>query len=846
MAENQTADGYVVVVGASAGGVDALQRLFRTLPSSFPAPIVVALHHTAASNVRLEEVLSERAAMPVQLLDGQSSLKPGNIYLAPAGRATQLFGDGSAGASVSEARHPSPSIDGLFTYAARTYGEAVIAVILSGTGTDGAAGVREVKDRGGTVVVQEPESAAFPALPASIPPNYIDLVGDVETIASLLRAITEGETFTRELNDPEVLRAFLSQLRARSGIDFRQYKTPTISRRLARLMVASRSESLADYLRFLNANPDAYQRLVSSFLIKVTGFFRDPALFDYLRETVLPALIHESRERKRELRIWSAGCATGEEAYSVAILLAELLGDEVEQIPLRIFATDLDAEAITFARKGVYPENALDSMSKELIEKYFTKLDGAYQVKKRIRNLVVFGEYDLGQRAPFPAIDLVLCRNVLIYFTKELQQRTLQLFAFSLRSGGYLVLGKAETVSPLPNFFAAIDDLLKIYRREGERLLIPGRVAKPPVLPERASLRRHAVRANALPRTSETSPRWSLTDRLGAFLFDSPIGIVVVDRNYDIQTINQSARTGLGIHGQGIGEDLIHLASDVPALELKNAVDSAFRSEMPTGDEEFEVFDKATNESRFVQLSCYPDKSAGEDGRIERVLLTIIDVTRVSKRRRIAERESEEQRASLRALTAQRDELLSRQRALMDANDELTSKNDELRSTNEQLLIAAEEAEASAEEVETLNEEMQATSEELETLNEELQATVEELNTTNEELEARSSELERVAQERLDLLAEMSKTADVLGCALRKMPGIASVADASRRIIAATEEYLALAGGSHGRIPAVGESWYTIPTQIDVADATFTPKLVDIFSDGVPSLLIVLERKTPA
>src|SRR5947209_15226706 len=248
---------------------------------------------------------------------------------------------------------------------------------------------------------------------------------------------------------------------------------PTIQRRLQRRMAATGMRRLADYVQYLQDHPEEHERLVSTFLIKVTEFFRDPELFAYLRDQVLPEIVAAARGRDREIRLWSAGCATGEEAYSLAILVAETLGSELERFTVRLFATDLDAAAVAYARRGVYAGNALAAMPHDLVERYFLPRNGGYEVSKRVRGLVVFGEHDLGQRAPFPHIDLCLCRNVLIYFTPQLQQRALQLFTFSLRDGGYLVLGKSETPGPLADFFVPAHPHLKIYRRQGDRMLIP-------------------------------------------------------------------------------------------------------------------------------------------------------------------------------------------------------------------------------------------------------------------------------------------------------------------------------------------------------------------------------------
>lgn len=835
----------LVVVGASAGGIEALERLVSRLPENFAAPLVIAQHSDPRVPSHLAQILARHTPLNVVTIDErESELIPATIYLAPAGQ--NLVIRGRRIVAASGASHPIPSIDALFAGAAESYGDRVIAIILTGMGTDGVAGVRAVKEHGGTVLVQEPESAAFPALPAAIPLNHVDFMANLDSLPGLLTALAASDGLADQIAEPEVLRAFLTQLRSRSGIDFRQYKTPTLVRRLARLMAASGHATLVDYLRHLGTNSEAYHRLISGFLIKVTDFFRDPQLFAHLRDAVLPDVIEHARKTHSEIRLWSAGCATGEEAYSLAILLADLLGDEMETTPIRIFATDLDPQAVATARRGIYPADAVKQMPPKLLARYFTRLDGAFQVKKRVRNLTVFGEYDLGQRAPFPRIDLVLCRNVLIYFTKELQQRTLQVFAFSLRAGGYLVLGKAETTNPLPQYFAPIDQNLKIFRRQGERLLIPA----PAMVESGASTHqtmRNAKRTTVSPRRmgEPTVPRWTLVDRLGAFLFESPIGIVVVDRNYDILTINQAARTLLGILGQGIGEDLIHTAA-VPSGELKAALDSAFRSEMPSGEREMEVLDAAEDQTRFLQVSCYPDRTSNKDARVDGAFVLVVDITKSSKSRRQMETENDANRAAAERLTAQNAGLLERQRVLVEANYELTAANAELRSTNEHLLIAAEEAEASAEEVETLNEEMQASTEELETLNEELQATVEELNTTNEELAARSSEQEQLARERQDQLDVAGHTIATLRAVVDQLPLPACVIDSKSRVVLGSQRYSRLAE-INDTLPPVGENWRSRPKSLKLLDEagqrdTYGVGAIPLADDG--EVLLMFDPQT--
>jgi two-component system CheB/CheR fusion protein len=841
-------ESYIVVIGASAGGIDAISRLVEALPLDFPAPIVVAQHADPHTPSRLPEILQRQTQLQVvSLSERTETLTAGSLYLCASGQHLAIRGN-EVIASVRHDGHPVPSIDILFASASESYGDRTVAIILSGMGTDGVAGVRAVKERGGTVLVQEPESAAFPALPSAIPPDHIDYTAMVESLAPLLINLTAGPR-DGDVTDPDVLHAFLNQLRGRTGIDFRQYKMPTIVRRLTRLMATSGSETLRDYLRHLAAHPEAYQRLVSTFLIKVTEFFRDPALFAQLRETILPELIANARKNHSELRLWSAGCATGEEAYSVAIALAELLGDDVETMPIRIFATDLDSEAIAFARRGIYPAGAVNEMPAALVAKYFVRVDDAYQIKKRIRNLTVFGEYDLGQRAPFPRIDLVLCRNVLIYFTKELQQRTLQLFAFSLRPDGYLILGKSETANPLPRYFTTVQPALKIFQRQGERLLIPapamadGTIARDRPAPRRVATTLDSPRRNA----GETAPpRWSLVDRLGAFLFESAFGVVVVDRNYDIATINQAARSMLGIHGQGIGEDLVHSAN-VPSSDIKGALDAAFRNETTGSQRQIEITDLLSGAIRYLHIACFPDRTSEREGRVENLFVLVTETTENAIRLQSLETRNIENEAGLGRLEAHTSELQGRQKLLIEANDELTTANADLRSANEHLLISAEEAEAAAEEVETLNEEMQATSEELETLNEELQATVEELNTTNEELGARSNELEISVREREVELRTTRETLATLRAAVIRTPLALCFVDDSHTVTVASERYIALSRRNESKLPAAGERWKHPPASLDLEDDTgavrsYVVETVRLGGGGVDLIVTLIPR----
>jgi two-component system CheB/CheR fusion protein len=814
----------VVVVGASAGGIEALSVLVGTLPAGFPAPIVVAQHLDPTRVSHLREILSRTSTLPIRTVEARERLEPGVVYVVPASQDVAVT---DHEVSLSEGRSRSqPSIDLLFGSAAAVFGENLFAVILTGAGSDGADGARRVKEHGGTVIIQNPQTARFPSMPLSLPPTIVDIIADLEAIGPLVHDLLIGAYTPPAPEEDRRMRGLLDQLRARVGIDFSSYRQPTIQRRLQRRMADTGRETLDEYIRYLQRHPDEYQRLANSFLIKVTDFFRDPELYAHLRQRILPELIADARTRGNELRFWSAGCATGEEAYSLAILIADVVGDAFEEFNVRLFATDLNADSIAFAGRGVYPPAALTNVPPDLLARYFTQLDGGYEVRKLVRRTVVFGQHDLGQRAPFPRIDLVLCRNVLIYFTPELQRRALQLFAFSLRRGGHLVLGKSETTSPLPEYFAVGEPRLKIYRRHGERaLLAPTEIVD--AVPRGAAAGGGAIAMRvegALPRTRAGRQPSTSAERADRLILDLPVGVVVVDRRYDIQAVNAAARTLLGIHTAAIGEDLIHLAHRLPAPRLRGALDRALRGQPSV--ERFEVPGmEGADGGRHLDLSFYPQRSEPTVPTFDRVTVIVADGTEAAASaqgaaaapptiRQALEEAAERLRAlaeaaaspselgdglsgavaALRAGAAELERLgalvreveTSRQEVLA-ANQELTAANELLRTENEGLLFGNEESQAAVEEIETLNEEQQATNEELETLNEELQATVEELNATNDDLEARGAQL---AQAGAELEAERSRLAAVLAA----MPDAVLVVDARGRVLLANAAFERLFG----------------------------------------------------
>jgi two-component system CheB/CheR fusion protein len=488
---------------------------------------------------------------------------------------------------------------------------------------------------------------------------------------------------------------------------------------------------------------------------------------------------------------------------------------------VRIFATDLDPAAIAFARRGIYPASALSEVPPAIVGRYFLAEDGSYEVTRRIRGLVVFGEHDLGERAPFPRMDLCLCRNVLIYFTPALQRRALELFAFALRESGYLVLGKSESTSPLPDYFAPVDLHDKIYRRRGERVLLPPESiarAVPPVAAVAAAAAMGGMSSGVTGASVAAA-----AERSRNLLHTAPFGLVTVDSRYDIVDINPAARRLLDLHGPAVGDDLLHLLSPTLVAALRPLIDAVLVGEVPPSAVVTLPGPTAADATTDVQVVCYQpagdDGRAGARGRASAALL-LTDISALTERARALEHAAAEGRGRVADLEvelarertqagADRDRL----RALLRANDELVTGNEALREENETLLVSNEEAQAATEEVETLNEELQATNEELQTLNEELQATVEELNTTNDDLQMRSEEASELAIRLQAQRAASERRRAALAAMLHARDDAVVVVDATGAPVLGNAAYARLAGGIDAVIDLADAEGRTLPSE---------------------------------
>jgi two-component system CheB/CheR fusion protein len=749
----------LVVVGASAGGVGALSVFVGTLPPDFPAPVVLAQHLDPQRQSNLAAILERHSKLPIVVVNDRVRMEPGKIYVVPANRHVKIF-DGEVYVEGDHEGRPRPSVDLLLSTAAKSYGESLIAVVLTGSGSDGAAGAVDVKNAGGTVIIQNPESAPYPSMPLSLPPTIVDHVADIEQIGELLANLLHGVRVVTSEKAEDPLRSLLAKVSRHTNIDFRNYKPTTILRRIARRMAVTRVPTLRDYERHLDSHPEEVQELIRAFLIKVTGFFRNPEAYDFIRERVMPELISVGREQGNVLRFWSAGCATGEEPYSLALLLSDVLGPELSEWSIKIFATDLDEGAINYARRGIYPANVLEELPDDYRVRYFEPFDQSFRIAKTIRQMVIFGQQDLSRGVPFPRIDLVACRNLLIYLKPELQQSMLDLFAYSLhQTNGFLFLGKAETARPTKGTFDLVNKRWKIYRCKSGPVTLPRREGASP-LPRSVGDRPNFMRPLAgyekqMANPQETPAHDFDITHLRRFnelvLRHLPFGVVVIDRGYHILSVNGFARRLLGIRDIANDQDFLHAVRGLPYAQVRQAIDTVFRERGLVQLDSVELESGAGGDVRYLDLSLMPMQT--EPGLPELALVCVCDASELVKtRRRLEAAQAEHARLA--------DDLGSTNKRLTDVNRELQDANEELQATNEELMLTQEELQATNEEFEATNEELQATNEELETNYEELQATNEELQTTNDELAARTGELQELARRLTD---EKTRLGEVVG-----------------------------------------------------------------------------------
>ena len=724
----------IVGVGASAGGLEAFGDLLDGLPRSPGLAIVFVQHLAPHHDSALPTLLAAHTAMPVIQVTSGETIKPNHVYVIPPNTQMALL-DGTLQLSPRPGDHTQHTpIDTFFSSLAGFSGGRAIAVVLSGTASDGAAGIRDVKTAGGITIAQAPRSAKYDGMPkAAIATGMVDLVLSPSEIGAELVLIA-AHPYARAATPvhegvvvgDEQLKQIFDLLRPVSGVDFRHYKQPTIRRRLVRRMVLNRVAEVDQYIALLGASPAEVRALFQDLLIHVTRFFREPDSFDALAKAVFPKLI-EDRGGAPPIRVWICGCATGEEAYSLAIALVEFLQRERRELGVQIFATDVSEIAIEHARAGLYPSSIAEDVGAERLRRFFTRTDGHYRVSKVIRDMCVFARQDMTRDPPFSRLDLIMCRNVLIYMDVPLQRRLLAVFHYALNPSGHLMLGQAETVGSQADLFAVVDKKYRIHRKKSA-----SSVRAPAPFPTDFSAtlpRKGAAQIAAADTGLQMEASRIILDRY------APAGVVV---DSDLQIVQFRGQTGAFLE-PAPGEaslNVLKMAREGLLFGLRSALHAARKTKQPVRKEGLQV--RSGSAFTPVAIDVVPLMATG------RMHYLVLFEERPG---RVLGDPSSRTKGAGRPPT-ERGKVMLLQRELAASRDYLQSIIQELEAANEELQAANEESLSS-------NEELQSTNEELDTAKEELQSTNEELNTVNEELHARNDELSRVNSDLMNLVASV-------------------------------------------------------------------------------------------
>lgn len=716
-------DLFVVGVGASAGGLEALQQFFRFMPANSGLSFVVVQHLAPDYKSLMADILGKYTEMTVLQAENGMEVEPNRVYLIPP-KMNITYQEGKLYLkeyAQGQLNHP---IDIFLVSLAEQKGDHSIAVILSGTGSDGTNGIKAVKEKGGLTIVQDPESAKFDGMPRSaINTGVVDYILSPKDIAgeilhySKYRTIIEPEYGEMGPSDEESFSHIYSVMKKIRGIDFTHYKRTTVLRRIERRMVVNHCESLAEYAKFLDTSQEEVNVLVKEILIGVTNFFRDPAFFQTLKEKALYPIVQNTMEEE-PIRVWSAGCSTGEEAYSIAILFQEILEELRVRRDIKIFATDIDIQAIEQAGKGIFSENIIDDLSPERLSKYFIKRNDKYHVSKEIRRMIIFAPHNMLSDPPFGKLDLISCRNVMIYFQPVLQRGLFAVFHSALKNGGYLFLGKSETANEYSDVFKPACSAEKIYIHNStgktEHLMTPTFHVPSfqPVAP-------HSVNLQGLDK-QEYAMESVYTEFLEQYM---PASLVLNEANTVIHFFGNYTDY-VSIAPGKASFNLFHILNKDLSLAASTAL-SRSRSERSSVTYVDIPVDTPSG-SRRVDLSVHPIPlhKKGESG-----LTALIFHEHQSARPSgdgIQEKYDIDSTAA-RRITDLEQELQESQNDLHKTIGELETVNEELQAANEELLTANEELQSS-------NEELQSVNEELYTVNTEYQLKVDELTMMTNDL----------------------------------------------------------------------------------------------------------------
>ena len=741
---------HVVGIGASAGGLEALEKLFSDMPLELGFAFVVVQHLSPDFESLMDELLARHTSMSIhRVIDGMEVLA-NSVYLIPP-RKEMIIADGKL---LLTDRDPAPAftlpIDMFFRSLADDFGPRAIGIVLSGTGTDGTRGVLEIKKSGGLVLVQSPETAKFDGMPRSaVGTGVADKIQSPELMGATLQAISSAlpsfgslSLLEDEEADATPHGRILVMLRERYGIDFTLYKPGTIGRRIERRMAIRNIGSSKDYLTRLSQDDEELENLYRDLLIGVTEFFRDPQAFEILYNNVLDDMV-DKLSNERSLRIWTPGCATGEEAYSLALMLHELATQKNKPLNVKIFATDLHPGALEAAGAGLYRREALSNVSEERLERYFIPQsdDHTFRVSPELRRMVVFAPQNVTKDPPFTKIDLVSCRNLLIYLQQHVQDKILSLFHFSLNKGGVLFLGPSETAGVLESEFDTVDRHWRLYRKRRDARLTS--VSRFP-MSSMASLA-PVNQGSHLPTEAMDIPRSPQSETIRLLktydaLLDMymPAGFLVDVHGNVIHVFGEVSPYTRPLLGRPT-VDLLDILIDELKIAAGAGIQRAFKERSVVSYGGIRI--GSDDEGQLVTITArrvQPSQNA-DTARVEHILVTI--APQVAAPLQHSGIEEESSTVAIEHLDMSE-----------EARERINALEYELRYTKEHLQATNEELETSNEELQATNEEMMASNEELQSTNEELHSVNEELYTVNAEYERKISELTRLTADMDNLL----------------------------------------------------------------------------------------------
>ena len=704
----------VVGIGASAGGLEAFRKLVKAIPEDSGIAFILVQHLHPDHSSALPEILQRETLLPVSEISDNVKVEPNNIYVIPSNKML-VATDGILQLSPRPSNdHKNMPIDIFFTSLAEVHQSHAIGVVLSGNGADGTIGLRNIKDHGGITFAEDPDSAAYDPMPQSaIAAGVVDFILAPENMPQeLLKLNTslkivppEDEEIPVRLSEEESFKQIFALLRLQNGVDFTYYKQSTIRRRIVRRMIICKLEKIEDYLTLLKENKKEQHNLFQDILIPVTGFFRDAKMFETICESVLPKII-ENKSSVNPLRVWVAGCSTGQEAYSLAMCICEHLSDKISNVRVQIFATDISDKSIEKARHGIYNKSELEGLSEERIREFFIKTDGNYQVKKTIRDMCIFAKHNFLKDPPFAKLDMISCRNVLIYLEPFLQKKAFTVFHYALNPKGYLWLGKSESIGASSEFFISDGTREKLFTRKS----LPGRFMN--VASER---REETIRdkdyALRIPERKSDDYQKEADDIL---LSKYTPASVIVNEQFDIVQFRGSTRDFLEPSPGKASLNILKMARDGLSFEIRNALEKSKKTKETFIKENIAV----DNGKTIVTIEVIPLPNSIDP----HFLILFKDVSRVINEAGNTETGSlplKENAESIRNIQLEKDLALARE-DMRTISEDQEAANEELQSANEELLSGSEELQSLNEELETSKEELQSTNEELITVNQEL------------------------------------------------------------------------------------------------------------------------------